>query len=122
MEVRAITELVFMLLLFIFQAIYSSAQTSSNAEEIAKRVELYKFRVPEEFYDWKEDPDGLNNLADDPAYAAELKKFRNKMLEMMQQYDSFEDWPWPLVYRQIDEVRKPGSIVSSNRIRSCAEC
>ncbi len=54
---------------------------------IAKRVELYKYRVPEEFYNLKEDPDGLNNLADNPAYAHELEKFRNKMLEMMKQYD-----------------------------------
>ena len=25
-----------------------------------------------------------------------------KLLEMMQQYDSFEDWPWPLMFREID--------------------
>ncbi len=55
--------------------------------DIAARVELYKYRVPEEFYNWQEDPDGLNNLAEDPAYADELEKFRSKMLEMMQRYD-----------------------------------
>jgi len=26
----------------------------------------------------------------------------NELLEMMQQYDSFEDWPWPLMFREID--------------------
>ena len=55
--------------------------------EIAKRVELYKYRVPEEFYNFKNDPDGLVNLVNDPAYAKELKKFRKKMLKMMEKYD-----------------------------------
>jgi N-sulfoglucosamine sulfohydrolase len=54
--------------------------------EIARRVELYKYRVPEEFYDFRTDPDGLHNLIDDPAYAGEIDRFRGKMLEMMKQY------------------------------------
>jgi N-sulfoglucosamine sulfohydrolase len=62
-------------------------EAAENDPDIASRVELYKYRVPEEFYNWKEDPDGLNNLADDPAYADELEKFRSKMLEMMKRYD-----------------------------------
>ena len=55
--------------------------------EIAKRVDLYKYRVPEEFYNVKNDPDGLINLANDPAYANKLNKFRKKMLEMMVKYN-----------------------------------
>jgi len=62
-------------------------QAAETDPEIAKRVELYKYRVPEEFYNFKEDPDGLNNLANDPAYADELNEFREKMLEMMKKYD-----------------------------------
>lgn len=27
----------------------------------------------------------------------------DELLEMMTEYDSFEDWPWPLMFRQIDE-------------------
>ena len=50
-------------------------------------MELFKYRVPEEFYHFKEDPDGLNNLANDPAYARELNRFRKKMLEMMKKYN-----------------------------------
>jgi N-sulfoglucosamine sulfohydrolase len=50
---------------------------------IAKRVELFKHRVPEEFYDFKNDPDALKNLINDPAYAKEIQKFRDKMLESM---------------------------------------
>ncbi len=62
-------------------------EAAESDPDIARRVELYKYRVPEEFYNWEEDPDGLNNLADDPAYANEIEKFRSKMLEMMQRYD-----------------------------------
>jgi len=62
-------------------------QAAETAPEIAKRVDLFKFRVPEEFYHFKEDPDGLNNLANDPAYADELNEFREKMLEMMKKYN-----------------------------------
>lgn len=50
---------------------------------IADRVELYRHRVPEEFYDFKNDPDALHNLINDPAYAGEIQKFRDKMLEVM---------------------------------------
>ncbi len=67
-----------------WRAMQDAAKTDP---EIAKRVELFKYRVPEEFYNFKDDPDGLVNLAGDPAYAAELKMFREKMLEMMEKYD-----------------------------------
>jgi len=67
-----------------WKAMIKAAETDP---EIAKRVELYKYRVPEEFYDFKNDPDGLNNLVNDPAYVHELNRFRKKMLEMMQKYN-----------------------------------
>lgn len=31
-----------------------------------------------------------------------------ELLDSMEEYDSFEDWPWPLMYREIDE-RFPGT-------------
>ena len=62
-----------------WKAMIKAAETDP---EIAKRVELYKYRVPEEFYNFKNDPDGLVNLVNDPAYSKELKKFRKKMLEI----------------------------------------
>ncbi|MCD6346527.1 MAG: sulfatase, partial [Bacteroidales bacterium] len=67
-----------------WKAMIKAAETDP---EIAKRVELYKYRVPEEFYNFKNDPDGLVNLVNDPAYSKELKKFRKKMLEMMKRYN-----------------------------------
>jgi len=67
-----------------WKAMKKAAETDP---EIAKRVELFKYRVPEEFYHFKTDPDGLVNLVDDPTYAKELDKFRAQMLEMMEKYD-----------------------------------
>jgi len=66
-----------------WRAMVKAAETDP---EIAARVKLFKYRVPEEFYNFKEDPDGLNNLASDPAYTHELEKFREQMLVMMKRY------------------------------------
>lgn len=79
--------------------------------EVAKRVELYKYRVPEEFYNFKEDPDGLVNLIDDPAYATEIDTFRKKMLEMMEKYndpayEAFRDRDNPGVLQDFMEAQK----------------
>jgi N-sulfoglucosamine sulfohydrolase len=61
-------------------------EAAESDPEIAARVELFKCRVPEEFYNFKDDPDGLNNLVHDPAFAHELEKFRKQMLLMMERY------------------------------------
>ena len=37
-------------------------KAAENDPEIAKRVEFYLKRVPQEFYNYKKDPDALNNL------------------------------------------------------------
>jgi N-sulfoglucosamine sulfohydrolase len=76
-----------------WKAMVEAAKTDP---EVAERVELYKYRVPEEFYNFKEDPNGLINLVNDPTYADELNKFKAKMLEMMKKYndpahDAFRD-------------------------------
>lgn len=83
-----------------WRAMKKAAETDP---EIAKRVELYKYRVPEEFYDFKNDPDGLVNLVDDPQYAKELDKFREKMLEMMEKYDD-------PAYQAFKDRNEPGAI------------
>jgi N-sulfoglucosamine sulfohydrolase len=58
-------------------------KAANDNPEIAHRVELYKHRVPEEFYDFKNDPDALQNLINDPRYANEIQKFRDKMFAFM---------------------------------------
>ena len=83
-----------------WKAMIKAAETDP---EIAKRVELYRHRVREEFYDFKNDPDGLTNLIDDPVYSDKIKEFRERMLvEMKKCKDpAFE------TYRDRD---KPGTI------------
>lgn len=56
-----------------FNAMQAAA---SDNPDIAARVSLFLHRVPEEFYDYENDPDALNNLIDDPAYQREIDKFR----------------------------------------------
>ena len=49
-------------------------------------MNFYKYRTPEELYDYKNDPDALHNLIDDPAYTQEIKKLRKRMLKLMIEY------------------------------------
>ena len=64
--------------------------------EIQKRVDLFRDRVPEELYAYRNDPDGLVNLIDDPEYADVLRALRQELAnEMFMTRDSlltqFED-------------------------------
>ena len=52
---------------------------------IAARLKLFQHGVPEEFYDYENDPDALNNLIDDPAYASQLAEHRAAMRRFMEQ-------------------------------------
>ena len=46
---------------------------------LAWRVDLFKHRVPEELFDITLDPDCLNNLVHDPAYAEQLQVLRDRL-------------------------------------------
>ena len=86
-------------------------EAAKTDPEIAKRVDLFRYRVPEEFYDFKNDPNALNNLVDDPAYADELNKFRVKMLEMMEKYydpalEAFKNRDNPKVIPEFMEAQR----------------
>ena len=50
---------------------------------IQDRVDLFHDRVPEELYDYRNDPDGLVNLIDDPAYADILSELRQELANEM---------------------------------------
>jgi N-sulfoglucosamine sulfohydrolase len=52
---------------------------------VAARVKLFLYRVPQELYDWRKDPDALHNLADDPAFAKDLKRLRGEMRQKMKE-------------------------------------
>jgi len=51
--------------------------------DLAKRVDLFLYRVPEEFYDFENDPDALYNLIDDPKYASEIESLQRQMADWM---------------------------------------
>ena len=54
-------------------------------EKIAARLKLFDHRVREEFYDYENDPDALNNLIDDPKYKSEIEKHRKVLSDWMKQ-------------------------------------
>ncbi len=59
---------------------------------IAKRVDLYKYRVPEELYDFSSDPDGLVNLIDDPDIQSKKQRLKNLLhSEMKRTKDPLRD-------------------------------
>ena len=43
--------------------------------------------VPQEFYDYRNDPCALTSLVDDPQYQDEVRKLRRQMLEIMRSID-----------------------------------
>lgn len=51
--------------------------------QIAERVKMLQYRVPEEFYDFQKDPNALHNLIDDPAYREPIAKLRGILERMM---------------------------------------
>jgi N-sulfoglucosamine sulfohydrolase len=50
---------------------------------IADRVELFLHRVPEELYDFENDPDALHNLIADTTYAPELRSLQTQLEDWM---------------------------------------
>ena len=51
-------------------------EASSLNQAIAERVDLLRFRVIEELYNFKSDPDGLINLAEDPDYSEKKEELK----------------------------------------------
>ena len=66
-----------------WDAMVKAAKTNP---EIAARVELYRHRVKEEFYDFVKDPVGYHNLINDPACSDTVNVFQGTMLKEMIKY------------------------------------
>lgn len=66
------------------RAMRAAAETD---EEIAQRVQLFLYRVPEELYDYHADPDALDNLIDNPAHQNALTRLRQLLLDNMRDTD-----------------------------------
>ncbi len=70
---------------------------------IRQRVEFYKYRCTEELYDYQNDPNALNNLAGDPAFADVLSDLRDRMLSYMKEsHDTLIDYYYRRVIRGED--------------------
>lgn len=67
-----------------FRAMQRAAETDPA---IAARVKLFQYRVPEEFYDYRNDPCALENLIDNPRYKEEIARLRARMLKIMRSID-----------------------------------
>lgn len=48
-------------------------------QQIAERVQLFRYRVPEEFYDLENDPDCLVNLLDSPEHETHVEDMRKNL-------------------------------------------
>lgn len=56
---------------------------------IAARIQLYDYRVKEEFYDFEKDPDALHNLINDKRYAKQINKMRLQLLQNMESTNDY---------------------------------
>ncbi len=80
-------------------------EAAQSNQEIKSRVDLFRRRQPDEFYDIKKDPDCLNNLISDPKYSGEIHKMRTELEKWMKKYSD----PLLSVYenrKDGDEVRE----------------
>lgn len=66
-----------------FKAMEQEGKTNPQIQE---RVDLFRYRVPEEFYDLKNDPDCLHNLVYDKSYTKKVELYKNKLRALMQKY------------------------------------
>jgi len=62
-------------------------QAAKTDPAIRARVDLFRHRVPEEFYDLKKDPNCLHNLIDNPDYADKIKELQGKLVAQMEATD-----------------------------------
>ena len=59
-------------------------QAAATDPAIAARIQLFRYRVPEEFYDLQADPDCLNNLIDSPAHRDQILEMRQRLQDWME--------------------------------------
>jgi N-sulfoglucosamine sulfohydrolase len=67
-----------------FRAMQTAAKKNAD---IAARVKLFEYRVPEEFYNYTSDPAALHNLIDDKNQRERIAGFRQSMRARMKKID-----------------------------------
>ncbi|MCF7957319.1 MAG: sulfatase [Phycisphaerae bacterium] len=58
-------------------------EAGKSNPQIAARVALFEHRVPEEFYDFKNDPGALHNLISAPQYQTDIEQMRRVLKDQM---------------------------------------
>jgi N-sulfoglucosamine sulfohydrolase len=74
-------------------------QLANSDPQIARRLDLFEHRVPEELYDYASDPDALVNLIDDPAHRAD----RERLTTLLEAWMVKTDDPMLDVFRHRDD-------------------
>ncbi len=65
------------------QTMKAMVQAGKTDSTIQARVDMFRFRVPQEFYDLKQDPGCTNNLMNSPAHQARIKQFQKRLRTWM---------------------------------------
>jgi N-sulfoglucosamine sulfohydrolase len=65
------------------QTMAAMNEAAQSNPAIQARIDLFRYRVPQELYDLKSDPDCLHNLIDDPAHAESLESLQDKLAAQM---------------------------------------
>lgn len=81
-------------------------QAAKTDSAIQARIDLFRYRVPEEFYDLKNDPDCLNNLIDSPGHFSTIKGLQRLLVDQMKTTSdpmlaAFENRTTPAKVREI---------------------
>ena len=90
---------------------------AANDPALASRNHFFTYRVPEEFYDYENDPDALTNLIADPNYANEIQALRDALKQWMVDTND----PLLPVYRDRTLQRPPAFIEGTTAIRAVSE-
>jgi len=69
-----------------FKVMKSEAEIN---QKVKKRFEFWKFREIEELYDYHKDPNGLNNIIDDPKYKSVVRQLRIELKKQMQHTNDY---------------------------------
>lgn len=81
----------------------------NNRIEYSDWVQLYRYRVPEEFFDLEKDPDAVHNLIDDPEYADVIQEYRDNLKAWMIEKND----PAISLFENIGDARKRKDILKN---------
>ncbi len=58
-------------------------KAGKNDPAIQERVDMYRYRIPQEFYDLQKDPGCIINLIDEPAYQERIAQYQKRLRQWM---------------------------------------